>query len=169
MFPLNLSTKKLCYTALLTALTFVMIFVVRIPIPNGYIHLGDCAVFLCGYILGPVLGPIAAMIGAAAADYFSGFAVYIIPTMIAKGVMAWIAAYALNRPLDKKVKLGLMILASVAMTAIYYVAEVIIYGSWTSPLIDIPFNLAQAMVGMAVALVLFRPLRQFKLAGQQSA
>ncbi|MDD2414510.1 MAG: ECF transporter S component [Eubacteriaceae bacterium] len=160
---MNLSTKKACYTALMIAVTFIMIMIVRIPIPNGYIHLGDCAVFLSGYILGPVFGPLAAMIGAASADYFSGFTAYVIPTLIAKGAMAWLTAWALNRDLERKIRIGIMVFSSVVMALIYYISEIIMYGNAYSPLINIPFNFAQAMVGMAVALLLFKPLERFRI------
>jgi len=46
-------TKKMTYCALMIAVTFVMTTVIKIPIPNGYVHLGDGAVLLCAYILGP--------------------------------------------------------------------------------------------------------------------
>jgi len=160
---LTISTKKACYTALMMAVTFIMIMIVRIPIPNGYIHLGDCAVFLSGYILGPVFGPLAAIIGACSADYFSGFAVYIIPTAIAKGSMAWLTAWALQRNIDRKIKIGIMVFASVIMTFVYYLSELIMYGNAYSPLVNIPFNFGQALVGMVVALLLFKPLAKFKL------
>jgi uncharacterized membrane protein len=160
------STKKLCYTALMTAVTFVMIFAVRIPIPNGYIHLGDAAVFLSGYILGPVLGPLAACIGAASADYLSGFSVYIIPTIFAKGTMAWLTAYGVQKSTSRAGMIAAMTGGALAMTAIYYISEILIYGNAISPLVDVPFNLLQAGVGLGIAVLLFKPLQVFRLAGQ---
>ena len=137
---MNITTKKVCYTALLMAVTFIMISVVKIPIPNGYIHLGDAAVFLCGFILGPVYGTIAAAIGAGAADYFAGFGAYIIPTMLAKGVMAYLTGYFLRGNPGRQKEITVMVIAGVIMTLIYYVSEIILYGSFVSPLVNIPFN-----------------------------
>jgi uncharacterized membrane protein len=62
---MNDQTKKITYTALLMALTFVMTSLVKIPLPTGYIHPGDGAVLLSAYILGPWGGLIAAGIGSA--------------------------------------------------------------------------------------------------------
>ncbi|MDK2961594.1 MAG: hypothetical protein PWP20_720 [Eubacteriaceae bacterium] len=60
---MNEQTKKLTYTALLTALTFIMTSAIKIPLLTGYIHPGDGAVLLSAYILGPFGGMIAAGIG----------------------------------------------------------------------------------------------------------
>ena len=46
--------KKLVMAALFAALTTVMTMVIRIPSPmSGYVNLGDCAVLLSAWILGP--------------------------------------------------------------------------------------------------------------------
>ncbi len=110
---MNMTTKKYCYTALMMAVTFIMIYIIKIPIPNGYVHLGDAAVYLCGYVLGPVLGTLAACVGAGGADYFSGYAIYIIPTVLAKGAMAWLTAWALQKDYQKKTKGGILFGAGV--------------------------------------------------------
>ncbi|WP_195268065.1 ECF transporter S component [Eubacterium sp. 1001713B170207_170306_E7] len=160
---MNITTKKVCYTALLMAVTFIMISVVKIPIPNGYIHLGDAAVFLCGFILGPVYGTIAAALGAGAADYFAGFGAYIIPTMLAKGVMACLTGYFLRGNPGRRKEIGVMAVAGVIMTLIYYVSEILLYGSFVSPLVNIPFNALQALVGIVISMLLFRPLTPFRI------
>ncbi len=156
------STRKICYTALMIAVTFIMISVVKIPIPNGYIHLGDAAVFLSAFILGPVWGSLAAALGAAAADYFAGFGAYIIPSFIAKGAMALLTGYFLNQRSTRKTQFAIMGLAGILMTLIYYISEVFLYGSFSSPLINIPFNLLQVFVGIVIAMLLFKPLQQFQ-------
>ncbi|MEG0377933.1 MAG: ECF transporter S component [Eubacterium sp.] len=160
---MNLTTKKCCYTALMMAVTFIMISIVKIPIPNGYIHLGDAAVFLCGLILGPVFGTIAAIFGAGAADYFAGFGAYIIPTMLAKGLMAFLTGYFLRGDFNRKKALFIMLLSAAVMVLIYYLSEVFMYGNFISPLINIPFNALQALVGIIISLLLFKPLKQFRL------
>lgn len=160
---MNHTTKKICYTALLMAITFIMTSVVKIPIPNGYIHLGDAAVFLCGFILGPIYGTLAAAIGAGSADYFAGFGAYILPTMLAKGLMAFLTGYFLKGAPSTKKKMAIMVIAGAVMTLIYYISEVILYGSFISPVINLPFNALQAMVGIVISFLLFKPLMQFRI------
>ena len=49
--------RKLVLAALLAALTAVATMIIRIPTPTqGYIHLGDGMVLICGILLGPGLG-----------------------------------------------------------------------------------------------------------------
>ena len=149
---MNITTKKVCYTALLMAVTFIMISVVKIPIPNGYIHLGDAAVFLCGFILGPVYGTIAAAIGAGAADYFAGFGAYIIPTMLAKGVMAYLTGYFLRSNPGRQRNCGNGD-RRVIMTLIYYVSK-LFYMAVLSPRWSIFLSTLQAIVGIVISMLL---------------
>ena len=43
---------------------------------QGYVNLGDCAVPLSAWILGPVYGGVAAGVGSMLADLLSGYAHY---------------------------------------------------------------------------------------------
>ena len=158
-----MTTKRMVYMALLSAVVFISTFIVKVPIPNGYVHLGDAAVFLCGYILGPVFGGIAAAIGAGSADYFSGYAVYILPTLIAKSSMARITGRWILNAQNTKKQYGTMLIAIVLMCAVYYIAEVFMLGSISAPLINVPFNALQALVGLVVFLLLRRPFSAFRL------
>ncbi len=157
------TTQKICYTALMIAVTFIMISIVKIPIPNGYIHLGDAAVYLSAFILGPVWGAAAGAIGAAIADYFAGFGAYIIPSFIAKGLMAVITASFIKNESSRLKQFLVMGIAGILMALVYYFSEVLLYGSFASPLVNIPFNLLQALVGIVIAMLLFKPLNGLRL------
>lgn len=92
------NTKSLVVAALMCAFTCIATMIIQIPTPTlGYIHPGDCLVLLCGIILGPAIGPLAAGVGSALADLFTGYAVYVIPTLIIKGFTAWIAAVVFRK------------------------------------------------------------------------
>lgn len=68
--------QKLVLAALFAALTAVMTTVIRIPSPmSGYVNLGDCAVLLSAWILGPGLGCAAAGIGSMLSDLL-GYPLY---------------------------------------------------------------------------------------------
>ena len=48
----NASLRKIIFAALMAALTTVATMIIRIPTPTqGYIHLGDGMVLLCGALL----------------------------------------------------------------------------------------------------------------------
>ncbi len=91
-------TKKLAYTGIMTALVFLATFLVKIPIPfsTGYIHLGDCMVFLAALLLGWKYGAFAAGVGSMLADIMGGYAIWAGPTLIIKSVMALIIGLALR-------------------------------------------------------------------------
>ena len=64
--------RKLVLAALLAALVCVATMVVQIPSPmQGYVNLGDCAVLISAWMLGPLYGGAAAGIGSALADLLS--------------------------------------------------------------------------------------------------
>ena len=57
---------KITTAAVMIALTCVLTLAVKIPTPTkGYLNLGDCAVLLSGWLLGPVYGAIAGGVGSA--------------------------------------------------------------------------------------------------------
>ena len=77
----NITTKKLVITALFMALTMVATMFIRIPLPLGYVNLGDVFVLLSVFVLGPIYGTIAAGVGSGLADLF-GFVKYAPGTLI---------------------------------------------------------------------------------------
>ena len=90
----NNKTKKIVMAAMLAALTCVATMIIKIPSPlKGYLNLGDCIVLTAGWMLSPTYGFLAAGIGSALADLFSGYVIYAPATFIIKGVMALIAFY----------------------------------------------------------------------------
>ena len=84
------TTKKLVLTALLMALTVVATMFIRIPLPMGYVNLGDAFVLLSVFMLGPIYGTIAAGVGSTLADLL-GYPTYAPGTLIIKTVMALVA------------------------------------------------------------------------------
>ena len=67
--------RKLVLAALMAALCTIMTMVIQVPSPmQGYVNLGDCAVLMSAWVLGPLYGGAAAGIGSALADQLSGYA-----------------------------------------------------------------------------------------------
>ena len=149
-------TQKLVLAALLASLTCVFTMLIKVPSPlKGYVNLGDCVVLLCGWVLSPVYGFLAAGVGSALADIFSGYILYAPATFVIKGLMAVIASL-----LSKKAKkLPLLILsglvAEVVMVAGYYVFEGFLYGFIPSA-VNIPANAVQGIFGLVLGIVLIR-------------
>ena len=87
---MRISMKQLTKAAMMAAIVFLCTYVFKIPIAatGGYTHLGDCAVFLSVLLLGRRQGALAGAIGAAMADLIGGFAFWVVPTFLIKGLMA---------------------------------------------------------------------------------
>lgn len=125
----NLSVKKLTLAGVMAALVFVMTYVPKVPVPvtGGYIHLGDGAIFLATLLLGP-LGIPAAAIGSGLSDILGGYMVYVLPTMLIKGLMA-LLAWKLWKPGNWLRAVIAFVIAEIVMVAGYFTFEAIMYGS----------------------------------------
>ena len=133
---------------------------------QGYIHLGDAVVLLCGWTLGPVYGVSSAAIGSALADALSGYFIYIPATFVIKGLSAlvgWLLYILMSK---KKKSIWWLVISALAaellMVALYYVFEGFMYGFGAS-LVNIPANAAQGVAGVVLGIVLIKALEKTKL------
>jgi uncharacterized membrane protein len=103
----NKKTEKIILTGLMTAMVAAATIAIVIPLPftNGYIHLGDCMVFLSILILGWKYGAAAAGTGSAMADLALGFAHWAPWTLLIKGGMALVAGLILTKTAGNKRRL----------------------------------------------------------------
>lgn len=142
------------------ALVCVATMLIKIPSPlNGYLNLGDCIVLLCAWILSPFYGFLAAGIGSALADLFSGYIAYAPATFAIKGLMA-LVAYGLFKALSKKMKaLPSRIFAGIAAELVmilgYFVFEGFLYG-FVPSLVNIPANAIQGAAGLILGVILIK-------------
>ena len=83
------TTRFLCLTAVMAAITCIATMVIQIPIPLGYAHLGDAFILLTVLFIGRKSGIWAGGIGSALADLLTGYAYWAIPTFIIKSLMAY--------------------------------------------------------------------------------
>lgn len=146
---MKLTTKQLTLTAVMSAFVFIATFVPKIPIPLGYAHLGDAAIFLAVIFCGRRIGILSGVIGSALADFLSGFPIWIIPTILIKAAEAEI--FWLLR--EKNILLGL-IAASLVMTAGYTLAGAALYDSLSAGLASTPGLLIKSAVNIFVTIIL---------------
>lgn len=153
--------------SLMAALTCVATMVIKIPSPlNGYINLGDGVVLVCGFILSPTYGFLAAGIGSALADLFSGYIVYAPATFVIKGVMA-LLAFSTATLLCKRLhalwgRLLGGLLAELFMVLGYFVFEGVLYGFAPSA-VNIPANGIQGVAGLIIGILLVKLFEKSKL------
>lgn len=144
-----MKTKQLTLTAMMTAFVFVATFVPKIPIPLGYAHLGDAAIFLAVMFCGRRVGILSGVIGSALADSLSGFPIWIVPTILIKAAEAEIFC----RLRGKNFLLALII-SSLLMTAGYTLTGAALYDNLNAGLASTPGLLLKAAVNIFVAIIL---------------
>ena len=153
--------------ALMAALTCIATMMITIPSPlKGYLNLGDCLVLASGWMLSPLYGFLAAGLGSALADLFSGYIIYAPATFLIKGLMAMIAGYGF-RLLNKKCNNLLSRIISGAAAEIvmilgYFVFEGFMYGFIASA-VNIPANGVQGIAGLMIGIVLTKAIEQSKI------
>ena len=85
------TTLDISIIGLMSALVFVGTYFFKIPSAFGYTHLGDCMIILTVCLFGTRRGVLAGAIGAGLSDFLGGYAVWVLPTMVLKGLWAFIA------------------------------------------------------------------------------
>lgn len=160
-------TREIVTAALLAALVCVATMIVKIPSPlKGYLNLGDCIVLVAGWVLSPVYGFLAAGIGSALADLFSGYVIYAPATFVIKGLMALLAFYGFKLLRGKLGNLPSRIIsgavAEIAMVLGYFIFEGFLYGFLPS-VVNIPANGVQGAAGLILGTVIIKIFEKSKL------
>ncbi|MBO4459213.1 MAG: ECF transporter S component [Clostridiales bacterium] len=165
---------KIAVAGVMAALIFVATQI-RIPIPTGYLNLGDVMINICSFILGP-LAAIPAALGSAIADLVAGYPMYIGPTFVIKGLMGLLAGLFFSKSIKQHtrsgehtikdyMRSGKYIALSVAvfigceliMVLGYFAFEALpqMYGV-AGALGSVPYNLIQAAAGIILSVPVIR-------------
>lgn len=165
---MNTRTKKIVMAAMLAALACVATMIIKIPSPlKGYLNLGDCIVLVAGWMLSPAYGFLAAGLGSALADVFSGYVTYAPATFVIKGLMVLIAFYGFkllhNKIGNLPSRIITGILAEIMMILGYFVFEGFLYG-FVPSLVNIPANGVQGIAGLIIGVVLIKIFEKTKIA-----
>jgi uncharacterized membrane protein len=145
----------------MTAMVYIATYIGTALPFSGYAHLGDAAVFLSGLVLGPYYGLMAAALGSALADGLKSYVIYIPATLVLKGLMAYMTGRV--REKGSKMITSAMVFGGFIMVLGYYLYEIVIYGNMQAPIINIPWNIIQFVIGIVVAKILIKPFSRFKI------
>lgn len=158
-------TSKLTLTAMFAAITCIATMLIKIPTPatQGYIHFGDAFVILAGVFPGGAYGLLAAGIGSALADIFSGYVAFAPVTFIVKALCALVVTLSFRLLASRISKNYVRLLIGGIFSALvvaggYFVYEIFIYGP--AAFTEIPMNLVQGGSGIVISLILFPILSQ---------
>lgn len=142
--------RTLAWAGLLCGLTLALTLI-SIPLPAGYLNLGDVAVLFSAFALPMGWAALAAGVGAALADLILGFALYAPATFVIKGLAALLCALLLK--VVRPMKTGLWFIAPLAAAVViplgYFGFEYFVFHE--AAVADIPWNVLQSGVGVAGA------------------
>lgn len=159
---------QLALTALLIALVFLATMLIQIKLPikanGGLVHFGTAMLFIVSIVFGPKKGAMAGAIGMALFDVVGGWLIWAPITLVARGLQGWIVG-TIAWSGDKQGASTLrnviaMTISMPLMAAVYYVGEVVLYGSWIAPLASIPGDAMQSILGIIVAIPVCRLLQR---------
>lgn len=164
---MNKKTGMIVTAALMAALTCAVTMIIKIPSPfRGYLNPGDCFVLAAGWMLSPVYGFLAAGLGSALADMFSGYVIYAPATFIIKGLMALISFYGYALLRKKAGEMPSLVISGAAAEIVmifgYFVFEGLLYG-FVPSLVNIPANGIQGLAGLIIGVVLIRIVKKNKM------
>jgi uncharacterized membrane protein len=155
---MNKRIQKLVMTALFTAICCVVTMIIQIPSPlKGYVNIGDSVVLLAGWLLQPQYGILAAGLGSALADIFSGYILYAPVTFVIKGLMALNAYYCFkgfNKVLNKSMSRIISgIISELIMIVGYLIFDGILYG-FMAAFATISSSFIQGFAGLILGITL---------------
>lgn len=147
------TAREMCITAVMATVVFLLTFIPKIPIPLGYAHLGDGAIFLIILLVGRRQGIWAACIGSAFADLLAGFPLWIGPTILIKYLMALSFALIIKDiEMDGILKSSRTFIAlvtgSLIMTTGYTLFGALLYDSLAAGLASAPGLLIKSAVNI---------------------
>lgn len=167
--------QDLAVTAIFTALTYIFTWLINIRLPlagsGGLIHLGNVPLFIGAVLYGRRTGAFAGAFGMGLFDLMSGWTLWAPFTFVIVGFMGFtVGIFAEKRPfknfyLNTGISFFLALLIKVAG---YYLAEVILYGNWLTPLGSIPGNTLQVGFAAAVVLLLLPQIRRIPIIRQMT-
>ena len=148
-------TSKIALLSILTALSVVLGYIVKIPTATGILTFLDAGIFFTAFYFGRREGAIVGGLGGFLIDLISGYPHWMIFSLIFHGSQGYFAGFK-----GKWQWLGL-VLASLVMVAGYAFATAWMKG-WGQALADVPHNLVQNFVGMLVGFLLCQSISKIR-------
>ena len=158
---------RIASLAILTALTAVFTYIVRIPIARtgGYLNLGDVIIYFTAFTFGPVSALVAGGLGTAITDLISGYSQWAPISLLAHGIQGLVAGMIASIPWQGKSSTfnPFWVIAAVAGTVVmaggYLIAQILMLGVGAA-LFELPWNLLQNLIGVVGAIPLTIAVRQ---------
>ena len=152
-----LNATVVAMSAVVAAAVAVATMAVSIPIGIGYLNFGEIVIYTAAFLFGDLVGALGGGIGAAAADVILGYAMYAPITLVAKGTEGFVVGRLAGASTRSKV---IAVAAGAPfMIGAYVLARAYFEGIPAAILTELPIDIAQAVVGLVIALPLSQALQ----------
>lgn len=160
-----ITIKNICYCAIAICFIFTLTYLIKIPYfgGNGYFNFSDTLIIYFSLVLNPIVSIVASCIGSALADLASGYAIFILPTILAKGLESLAVILLFKFLKNKKVlKYLVFIVPPLLMVIIYFVSYIIIFGINYAMMSSI-YDLIQSISAMLLSFALVKIISHIPL------
>lgn len=160
---INASTKlrvQISIMPIMAALVAVATLIIRIPNPmGGYFNVGDVMIFVTALTFNPIVSGFAGGVGSAIADAI-GFPMFVIPTLIIKGLEGSLAGLITNRKNVFRDILAVVIAGSEMIVGYFLVELYPLQWGLGGALAEVPTNVTQIVIGGLVGIPVARIVRE---------
>jgi uncharacterized membrane protein len=136
---------------------------IQLPIPatDGFFNIGDAVIMITALTFEPTVGAIAGGIGSSLADLLGGWYVWVIPTLVIKGVEGFLVGWIFSKSKDQssQYKILAWIIGGLEMVSGYFIVQVFMYG-FSAALVEAPFNFVQMAVSGIVGIPISQALKR---------
>lgn len=155
--------QTIVFVGVLAAMVYV-VTLFRFPLLGSKVHFANAVCLLAGMLLGPVPGGMAAGLGSALFDAFTGYdIVNVLITFVSKFAMGWVCGLLMHSEGKRKHKFDRTVLAAIAGALTYvalYMLKSAIYGAmagnaWATVVSKFPASMINAGAAMIAAPIFY--------------
>lgn len=152
---ISVKTKNLVTAALMAAITCLVTgYILHIPVGNsGYVHVGDAIIYLSASILPLPYALVCGAIGAGLADFTTGAFIWVVPTVIIKPISILFFSSKSDKIITVRNVIA-AVLGGVIGSALYMLAEGIIFGNMKAAFVLTGIGLVQPVGSFIVYIIL---------------
>lgn len=157
-------TALIAVAAVMAALVCVTTLLIQIPIPatEGFFNVGDAMIMVAALSFGPVVGAVAGGLGSALADFAGGWYIWILPTLVIKGLEGLIAGRIRQSGDSFFVMIVAWVIGGLAMVTGYFLVQVYLYGL-SGAIVELPFNFVQMAIGGVVGIPIAQVVQRLRM------
>ncbi len=156
----RIDSRTIAIAGMMLAFVFVLTWVPKVPIPGGYIHLGDAAIYAAAFLFGPIVGVFSAAFGTMFSDLAAGYGSWAPGTFVIHGLQGLVAGYmAWRRGMTAMITAALV--GGAIVVGGYFVYQWLILGEGIGAAgASVLLNILQVVVGGVLGIALVMAVRR---------